>query len=209
MSNFFSRIEASQAIALDGLSRLAFQAREARAGLLRFHGVEDESGLRARILDGRLAEHPAWEHYVGARVLTVTRESARAAMAKLGRSDDALPHLRIRDALEAGFAARLAAPVEVRLDALEVMLQCGVRLAMRFASADEYVIEWHDGDDSCRAMIDTAPCHPGLAGAPSHLHRADGRVVADTVTHAGADPVENACAIVTMLVANPRFALED
>lgn len=209
MSEIFGNLPYEKAIQLDSLSRLAFAAREARAGLLAFHGVDGEDALRDRIVAGAVDEHPAWEHCVAARVLELTREAAREAMRGYDAPQGELPHLRIRAMLDDEFSGALAAPVGATLDALEVRLANGVVLTLHAASPEQYSFSWHGGDPSRRAILDTAPCHRAIAGHPAHLHHADGRVLADPVTRAGVDPVDNVRALVSELLANPRLALED
>ncbi len=205
----FDQLEPTQKMQLEVLSRLAFNTRDARAGLLAYHGVSDESVLRERIVSGEIDEHPGWEHYVGARAMTMLREAARAGMAGDSSPLDTLPALRVRDALGERFSSVIAGSIEARFDALELSLNNGLVLTLHIASSDEYSFAWRTGDNTRRAILDTAPCHGMLAGAPVHLHRANGNVTEDTLTRIDADPVDNACALVAALVANPRFALEE
>lgn len=80
MSSYFERLPLEAAEQMEGLSRLAFELRENRKALLRQYGVEDEAGLLERIRAGAVAEHPAYDHYLGARILEQTREAVRAEL---------------------------------------------------------------------------------------------------------------------------------
>lgn len=82
MSDFFEHIEFETATQIEQLSRLAYELRENRNAILEHHGAADEAALLQRIQAGEVAEHPAYEHYLAARILADTRESVRAALAE-------------------------------------------------------------------------------------------------------------------------------
>lgn len=82
MSNFFESLDPDDAAEIDQLSRLAYELRENRTAILRPHGVEDEAALLQKIRTGAVAEHPAYEHYLAARILADTRETARAVVSQ-------------------------------------------------------------------------------------------------------------------------------
>ena len=114
--------------------------------------------------------------------------------------------------LHAELAARLAdsddpalaaLQPQLRHDALEFMFANGVILRIRFAAPDAYSLRWQVGD--AEYGIDTAPTHPALASAPSHLHLPDGRVVADPLTRCGAEPWDNLVAVLHALLREPRL----
>ena len=82
MVDFFGYVEFETATEIEQLSRLAYELRENRHTVLGLHGVEDEAALLQKIQAGEVAEHPAYEHYLAARILADTRETARAALAE-------------------------------------------------------------------------------------------------------------------------------
>lgn len=203
MAEFYQDLDPQVALGIERLARLAYELREARAGLLRYHDVADEAALLARIAGGQLPEHPAWEHYLAARIMEQARQAARRQIA--GNEVHLPAHLHLKELLEAGYAGQLAGPVVLTQDALIVPLPAGVQLTVRWAAPDEYSFAWQNADGSRQACIDTAPLHPGLS---SHLHLADGRVVDDPLTRAGADADVNLRAVMAALIANPNSGLE-
>ncbi len=82
MTSFFESLEPEVAEEIENLSRLAYEVRENRAVVLRSYAVPDEAALLENIRSGALAEHPAYEHYLAARILEDMRETARALMAQ-------------------------------------------------------------------------------------------------------------------------------
>lgn len=78
MDNFFENLEYDAATELELLSRLIYELRENRNAVLKPYGAEDEAALLRRIQAGAVAEHPAYEHYLAARILADTRETIRA-----------------------------------------------------------------------------------------------------------------------------------
>ena len=209
MAEFFGNIEMDVALSLERLSRLSFELREARAGLLRYHGVADEAALRDRIVTGAIAEHPGWEHLLAARILDDTREATRKLMAGGGRGQVDVLHPALKACIDEKFAASLAAPVTMTQDALVVRLANGVELTLHYAAPDAYSLWWHAGDATVRAGIDTAPVHPQFAPATNHMHTGDGRLVADTITRVGAAPADNVQALLAALIVDPRLGLQD
>lgn len=77
MTNFFDKLPFETATRMQQLSRLMYELRDNRARLLAQYAVADESELLERIRDGRIGEHPAYEHYLGARVLRASHDAVR------------------------------------------------------------------------------------------------------------------------------------
>lgn len=69
-----------EALGLSLLARLMYESREHRRMVLAAVGATDEADLLARIRSGEVAEHPAYEHYLAARILADTQQAARHAM---------------------------------------------------------------------------------------------------------------------------------
>lgn len=80
MAAFYDKLAPGEVETLDRLSRLLIELRESRLQLLARHGTEDEGQLLERIRGGEIAEHPAYEDYLGARLITATREMIRAEL---------------------------------------------------------------------------------------------------------------------------------
>jgi hypothetical protein len=78
MANFFENLEPDEAAEIELLSRLVYELRENRNAVLNLYGAEDEAALLQQIQTGTVDEHPAYEHYLAARVLADTRETVRA-----------------------------------------------------------------------------------------------------------------------------------
>lgn len=77
MKSYFEGLDADDAELIESLSRATYVLRENRKQLLEQHGVEHEQALLEKIAAGEVAEHPAYEHYLSARILTATREAVR------------------------------------------------------------------------------------------------------------------------------------
>ncbi len=77
MSNFFEKIPFEAAQQLEQLSRIAFELRENRKRLLQQHDADSEEALLALVCSGAVAEHPGYDHYLGARILSKTQETVR------------------------------------------------------------------------------------------------------------------------------------
>lgn len=82
MPEFFESVAFETATEIEQLARLAYELRENRQAVLQFHEVADEAALLHKIQSGEVAEHPAYEHYLAARILEDTHETARAALAE-------------------------------------------------------------------------------------------------------------------------------
>ncbi len=77
MAGFYGNLSPEDAATLDRLAVLLIELRESRATLLARHGAKDEAGLLAKIHAGEVPEHPAYEDYLGARIISDTREAIR------------------------------------------------------------------------------------------------------------------------------------
>lgn len=80
MANFYENIEPTDAQQLEQLSRLIYELRENRDAILKSAGIADEIALLEQIYTGKVPEHPAYEHYLSARILADTRETVRLMM---------------------------------------------------------------------------------------------------------------------------------
>lgn len=79
----YSNFPPEQAERIDRLSRLIYELRENRRAVLAIHAVADAEGLLGRIAAGEVAEHPAYEHYLSARILESSRQSLRSELGEL------------------------------------------------------------------------------------------------------------------------------
>jgi len=77
MKSYFEGLDYDDAELIESLSRVTYVLRENRKALLEQHGVEDEQALLDKIKAGEIAEHPAYEHYLSARILVDTRNTVR------------------------------------------------------------------------------------------------------------------------------------
>lgn len=77
MKSYFEGLDQDDAEMIETLSRITYMLRENRKLLLEQNGVEDERALLDRISAGEIAEHPAYEQYLSARILSTTREAIR------------------------------------------------------------------------------------------------------------------------------------
>ncbi len=80
MRSFYEDLSSEDVETLDVLSRLLVELRESRLALLARHHVEDEDALLDKIKHGEAPEHPTYEDYLGAKAITVTRETIRTEL---------------------------------------------------------------------------------------------------------------------------------
>lgn len=78
MTGFYDRLSPEDVTTLDRLAQLLIELRESRAALLARHGADSDAALLEKIRRGAIAEHPAYEDYLGARVVDAAREAIRA-----------------------------------------------------------------------------------------------------------------------------------
>jgi hypothetical protein len=77
MKSYFEGLDQDDAELIESLSRVTYVLRENRKVLLEQHSVEDEQALLEKITAGEIPEHPAYEHYLSAHILTATRDAIR------------------------------------------------------------------------------------------------------------------------------------
>ncbi|MHB8912440.1 MAG: hypothetical protein ACYC42_07295 [Lysobacter sp.] len=77
MPDFFDAIPQEDAVRIDVLARLAVELRDNRVRLLEEYGVDDEAALLGKIALGEIDEHPAYDHYLSARILGESRNAVR------------------------------------------------------------------------------------------------------------------------------------
>lgn len=80
MAAFYEHLAAEDVATLDALARLLNDLRDGYRQLLAPYAVDDEQALLARIQSRELPEHPAYEVYLGARLIAQTRETLRAEL---------------------------------------------------------------------------------------------------------------------------------
>jgi len=83
MADFFENLGYDEATEIELLSRLVYELRENRNAVLKPYGAADAAALLQKIQAGAVGEHPAYEHYLAARVLADVRESARARLSEI------------------------------------------------------------------------------------------------------------------------------
>jgi hypothetical protein len=65
---------------IERLSRLLYELRRNRDSVLAPWGLADETTLLALIEAGQVDEHPAYDHYLSARILDDTRKAVRGQL---------------------------------------------------------------------------------------------------------------------------------
>lgn len=110
-------------------------------------------------------------------------------------------HATLADEIVSRFGGQLDGAPQLGQDALSLHFQNGLVLQVRFASPEEYSIQWRFGEAEWR--IDTAPLHPELASFPHHRHGADGTVRPDDLTRPGRPPLENLVAVIGAILSDP------
>ena len=77
MNPIFDSVPPQDALELEQVARLIYESRENRRKVLSADGASDEAELHARTASGAIDEHPAYEHYLAARILADTHAAAR------------------------------------------------------------------------------------------------------------------------------------
>ncbi len=78
MSHFFENISLEDAEHIDRLTKLVFELRENRLLVLKSYGAADEAQIKLAVLEGAATEHPAYEAYLSASILNVTKAAIRS-----------------------------------------------------------------------------------------------------------------------------------
>lgn len=188
-------------------AKTIYTLRESGKELLKQYCVDSASALLEKIRGGELPEHPAYEHYLSARIVDQMRMEVRAQASETlygtAISDTPSPsvHMLLKEQIEERYATRLAEPVRVAQDALLLSLDNGLLIEARYFSKDEYSVGWCWGDAEMR--IDTAPVHVDLPTFPHHLHGSDSPAAVDPVSCPGNDYWINFSRLIDMLLVNP------
>lgn len=82
MNPIYDSLPPERALEIEQIARLIYETRENRRKVLDALGAADEQSLLAGIASGDVAEHPAYEHYLAARILADTHEAARETMSQ-------------------------------------------------------------------------------------------------------------------------------
>lgn len=77
MNPIYDTVSPQDALELEQVARLIYESRENRRKVLNAVDASDEAELLARIASGEIDEHPAYEHYLAARILADTHAAAR------------------------------------------------------------------------------------------------------------------------------------
>ncbi len=208
MADFYENLPPEDVAELDRLAKLLIELRESHMTLLARYAVASEDDLYDRLRAGKLAEYPAYEDYLGARIIESTRQAVRAQLRDYmlqinpGGAGKQL-HAQLSDAVVTHYGERLQGVPRQSLDALTLLFDNGLGVELRFAGADEYSIYWQWPGGEGR--IDTAPGHAQLATCPNHLHAVDGSLRPDPLTQPGRAPWENLRAVLDALLQNPRL----
>ncbi|CAM5374150.1 hypothetical protein ACFQ4M_08685 [Thauera mechernichensis] len=83
MDPVYSALPPDDAAHVQRLSRLMYESRENCRDVLNALGAGSADELLARIAHAELPEHPAYEHYLAARILADTHEIARSEVARI------------------------------------------------------------------------------------------------------------------------------
>lgn len=112
-------------------------------------------------------------------------------------------HLELQSKIGEHYADQLDGEMQLKQDALIAVFDTGLAIEFRYLNANEYSIQWAWGDAELR--IDTAPLHRELSTFPNHLHDADARLKADTLTVPGREPWDNVRQLVDRLLQDPML----
>lgn len=82
MNPIYDSLPPERALEIELIARLIYETRENRRKVLDALGAADEQSLLAGIASGAVPEHPAYEHYLAARILADTHQAARETMSQ-------------------------------------------------------------------------------------------------------------------------------
>jgi hypothetical protein len=199
-------MESMSAEALQALyAKTVYVLRESRKETLRRYGVDSEAALLARIRNGEVDEHPAYDHYLSALIFEQTRMQMRSEMMEQFNGAPAVAdvcmHLIFKDKLERLYAQRMTEPVRLAQDAIMLSFDTGLMMEVRYVSSAEFSLNWSWGEAELR--IDTAPVHAGGATFPVHVHDENGRVRASPVAWTDPDGWQDFSGLLEVLLLDP------
>lgn len=199
-------IDSMSAEALQDLyAKTVYLLRESRKAVLLRYAVDSEAALLEKIKHGEVGEHPAYDHYLSALILDQTRMQMRSEVMEQFSDAPAAPdvcmHLIFKAKLEQHYADRMTEPVRLAQDALTLSFDTGLMMEVRYASSEEFAINWSWGDAELR--MDTAPVHASCATFPVHLHDEDGTVKAGRSADPGLDGWRNFSGLLDALLLDP------
>lgn len=208
MADFYENLAPEDIAILDQMAKLLIELRESHMALLARYEVASEDDLYDRLREGKLAEHTAYEDYLGARIIESTRMAVRAQLRDYMLQIDPASsgehlHARLSDEVVTRYGERLTDTPHQSFDALTMKFDNGLQVELRFANAHEYSIHWQWPGGEGR--IDTAPGHGKLATCPNHLHAVDGGLCPDPLTQPGREPWENLSLVLDALLLDPRL----
>ena len=210
MDDFYENLAPEDVAILDQLSKLLIELRESHMTLLARYEVASEDDLYDRLREGKLAEHTAYEDYLGARIIESTRMAVREQLRDYMLQVDPPSsgehlHARLSDEVVTRYGERLKEVPLQSLDALTLKFDTGLQVELRFANAHEYSIHWQWPDGEGRIDTAPAPGHGKLATCPNHLHAMDGGLRPDPLTQPGREPWENLSVVLDALLRDPRL----
>ncbi|GEM_PF-6383481 len=72
-----AKVSAESEVMIERATSLIYELREGRDQILKKYEVSDAEQFKDKIFTGALEEHPAYEDYLGFKILLSTRESIR------------------------------------------------------------------------------------------------------------------------------------
>lgn len=81
MDSFYRNVSADAALEIEQIAKLMYEVRAFRDNMLAQLGAADAEQALECIANGDLPEHPAYEHYLSARILADLHTQVRAELA--------------------------------------------------------------------------------------------------------------------------------